>query len=190
MTFDISAAIGFTWEALGIVWLVGLGFTKPTVRSQSPGTRLFHLALAALGFSLLSDHWFKQGWLGMRFVPGTFAVAFTGLALTVPGCVFAVWARVSLGTNWSGRATVKAGHELVTSGPYALARHPIYTGLIVAVAGTALAGGRWHGLVGVIVILLALMVKMSQEEQLMMQTFPAAYPAYRRRVRALLPGVF
>jgi len=77
----------------------------------------------------------------------------------------------------------------VTGGPYSLTRHPIYTGLMVAIVGTAVVVGEVRCLIGVFVILLALMIKMSQEEQLMMQTFPEAYPPYRRRVKALIPGV-
>jgi len=188
-SLNVEDAIGYTWEAVGLVWLVGLVFTKRAVRSQSNGTRLFHLALAALGFSLLSQRGFRDGWLGMRFVPRLELLAITGLGLTIAGCLFAIWARVTLGSNWSGRAEVKEGHALVTSGPYAIARHPIYTGFLLAAAGTALANGEWHGVLALVVILLALMVKMSQEERLMMQTFPTAYPAYRQRVKALVPGI-
>lgn len=186
---NVNAAIQYTWEAVGLVWLVGLAFTKQTVRAQKPGTRLFHLALIALGFTLLSDRWLTQGWLGMRFIPSIHSIAVTGLALTIGGCAFAIWARLTLGSNWSGRATVKADHELITTGPYAIARHPIYTGLLVGAVGTALADGEWHGALAVLLILLALMVKMSQEERLMMQTFPAAYSAYRQQVKALIPGI-
>jgi protein-S-isoprenylcysteine O-methyltransferase Ste14 len=186
---NIVRAVEYTWEAVGLVWLVGLAFTKRTVRSQSMGTRLFHLALAALGFALLSDR-LTQGWLGARVLPEVRLLAVGGLVLTVAGCGFAIWARLTLGSNWSGRATVKAGHELVTRGPYAVARHPIYTGLLLAVVGTELAQGEWHGMLALVLIVLALMVKMSQEERLMMQTFPVAYPAYRQRVKALIPGIF
>ncbi|MDE3148737.1 MAG: isoprenylcysteine carboxylmethyltransferase family protein [Acidobacteriota bacterium] len=159
------------------------------MRSQSEGTRIFHLALAFLGFALLGSHWFESGWLGTHFVPAARGVQLAGLALTLAGCLFAGWARIVLGGNWSGRVTVKAGHELVVTGPYALARHPIYTGIAVASAGTALAVGEWRCLVGIVVILLALLVKMSQEERLMAQAFPEAYPLYCRRVKALIPGL-
>jgi protein-S-isoprenylcysteine O-methyltransferase Ste14 len=190
MQIAVDSAITYSWGAVGLVWLVGLAFTKRTVRAAPIGTRLFHLALAALGFVLLSPHWITTGGLARRFVPQADAFAAAGLALTVAGCAFAIWARMTLGANWSGRATVKANHELVTRGPYALARHPIYSGLLLALAGTALAIGLWRGLVGFMVILLLLMVKMSQEERLMIEAFPLEYPAYRQRVRALIPGVF
>jgi protein-S-isoprenylcysteine O-methyltransferase Ste14 len=111
------------------------------------------------------------------------------VGLTIAGCLFAIWARITLGANWSGRATVKAGHELITAGPYALARHPIYTGLLTACIGTAIGYGERRCLVGLLLIVLGFVIKMGQEERLMLETFPDAYAAYRRRVKALVPGV-
>lgn len=190
MTLNVQAAIAYAWESLGLVWLVGLAFTKRTVRSQPNGARIFHLVVALLGFFLIGSDFFNAGWLGLRFLPADQRLQLTGLAITIAGCLFAIWARITLGSNWSGRATVKAGHELIVTGPYALARHPIYTGLLVAALGTGLATGKMRCIVGFMLIILALFIKMSQEERLMMQTFPDAYSAYRRRVKALIPRVF
>jgi len=189
MTINAQAAIGYTWEALGLVWLVGLAFNKRTVRSQPTGARFFHLGLAMLGFFLLGSGFFDAGWLGERFLPADSSVQLAGLSLTIAGCLFAIWARITLGANWSSRATVKAGHELIVIGPYALARHPIYTGLLAAAVGTGMTVGKMRCLLGFVLILLAFAIKMSQEERLMVQTFPEAYTAYRRRVKALIPGV-
>jgi protein-S-isoprenylcysteine O-methyltransferase Ste14 len=189
MTIDMHAAIGWTWAALALVWAVGLLFTRKTVRSQPSGARLFHMALVLLGFTLLMSEWFRAGWLGERFVAASQATAVLGLGLTMAGCLFAIWARIRLGANWSGRATVKAGHELITTGPYALARHPIYTGLLTACIGTAIGYGERRCLMGLVLIVLGLAIKMGQEERLMLETFPEAYVAYRRRVKALVPGV-
>jgi len=186
---NVSSAIGYAWEALGLIWLGGLAFTKRTVRRQPGGPRLFHLALALTGFTLLGSHWFEYGWFALRFLRFSRNLELAGLVLTVAGCLFAIWARLTLGSNWSGQATVKASHELVVTGPYAFARHPIYTGLLTAAAGTALAIGEMRCLCGLALITLALIIKMSQEERLMMQTFPVAYPAYRQRVKALIPGL-
>jgi protein-S-isoprenylcysteine O-methyltransferase Ste14 len=179
MALGIDSLIKFAWLVLGAVWLIGLAFTKRTERSQP------------VGFGLLAGRWFRQGWLAEPFMPqvDTAAVRIAGLALTIAGCLFAIWARVTLGGNWSGSVAVKAGHELVVHGPYALARHPIYTGLLFGALGTALAGGEWQCIVGAAVIFLALVVKISQEERLMMETFPDEYPQYRQRVKALIPGV-
>ena len=190
MNHSIDTGIGIAWASVALVWLAGLTFTKRTMRSQSAGTRLFHLALGALGFALLRPDWITSGWMATRFAPPDGMVAMLGLGLTVAGCAFAIWARVKLGANWSARATVKRDHELVTSGPYALARHPIYTGLLTAILGTALAYGAWRGILALGVLFLAMLIKISQEERLMVQTFPAQYRAYRQRVKALVPGVF
>jgi protein-S-isoprenylcysteine O-methyltransferase Ste14 len=183
------SAIGYPWGVLGLIWLVGLAFTKRTVRRQPTGPRLFHLVLASAGFCLLGSNWFAGGWLATRFLPTSSELELAGLAVTIGGCAFAIWARLTLGRNWSSEATVKAGHELVTTGPYAFARHPIYTGLVAAAVGTAIAIGEVRSILGLVLIVLAFMVKMSQEENLMMQTFPEAYPLYRQRVKALIPGL-
>ena len=190
MTLNVQAVVGYTWIALGLVWLVGLAFTKRTVRSQAVGSRLFHGVLVVAGFTLLCGNQLRAGWLGARFLPPSHAADVTGVALTALGCLFAIWARIQLGANWSGRATVKAGHELVVTGPYAVARHPIYSGLLLAGVGTAIAFGEARCLLGLLLIFLGFTVKMSQEERLMRETFPDAYPAYRQRVKALIPGVF
>lgn len=194
MTLNVMSIISTTWCALGILWLAGALFAKPVQQSQPPGSRLFYLALGGLGIAMLASRWFDRGWMGYRFVPGSesvlAAVQVAGLALTIAGCLFAVWARITLGGNWSGAATVKAGHELIVKGPYALTRHPIYTGLLVAVLGSAMAVAEWRALLGLITIFVAFAIKMSQEERLMLQTFPQAYPLYRSQVKALIPGLF
>lgn len=189
MNINIEAAIGYCWVSVAMVWLIGLASTKRAVRRQKMAARLFYIALLLLGFFLIGNSHFDIGWLGRRLIPGSEPTAMFGLALTAAGCLFAIWARITLGSNWSGRPTVKEGHELVVRGPYALARHPIYTGLLLAAVGTALGTDRTRCVLGLVLIAIGFMIKMSQEERLMMQTFPEAYPAYRARVKALIPGV-
>jgi len=84
---------------------------------------------------------------------------------------------------------VKEGHELIVKGPYRFVRHPIYTGMVAACIGTAFAIGEWRCILGLVVILLGLAITIAQEERLMMATFPQAYLQYRRRVKALIPGL-
>jgi protein-S-isoprenylcysteine O-methyltransferase Ste14 len=181
--------LAYPWLALGLVWLTAAAGKKAVLQRQPVSRRLVHFALATLAFALLVYPWFQRGWLGMRFAPHTQGVYFTGFAISIAGALFAIWARLKLGGNWSGRPSLMAGHELITSGPYALARHPIYTGLVLAFAGTVLALGEWRGVLGVFLVLLAFLIKIRDEEQLMLQAFPDAYPQYRRRVKALIPGV-
>jgi protein-S-isoprenylcysteine O-methyltransferase Ste14 len=185
----IPFLISCTWGMLGVVWLAGLAFTKRTVVSQPTGSRLFHMALILLGFTLLGSTRFSAGWLGESFLSPGQGLQIAGLVLTMGGCLFAIWARITLGNNWSGRATVKAGHELIVSGPYSLARHPIYTGLLLASIGTALATAEWRCILGLALIVSGFAAKIGQEEKLMLQTFPEAYTRYRRRVKALIPGL-
>ncbi len=181
--------LAYPWLALGLLWLTAAASKKAVVQRQATNRRLLHHLLATFAFVLLVYPWFHRGWLGMRFVPASPAVYFTGFGISVAGALFAIWARLTLGRNWSGRPSLMAGHELVTSGPYALARHPIYTGLVLAFAGTVLAIGEWRGVLGVLIVLLAFLIKIHDEEQLMLQAFPETYPQYRRRVKALIPGV-
>ncbi len=102
------------------------------------------------------------------------------------GLAIAVWARIALGRNWSGEITLKEDHELVTSGPYAAIRHPIYTALILLFLGLALyiaSAGAWIGLA---LVILSCWIKLRQEEALMLRQFPDSYPAYMARTRRLV----
>jgi len=93
------------------------------------------------------------------------------------------------GRNWSSVPKVKEQHELVVEGPYRIVRHPIYAGLILAVAGTGLALEKGIWLFMLVLIFASYRLKIRVEERLMMETFPVEYPEYRRRVKALIPGI-
>jgi protein-S-isoprenylcysteine O-methyltransferase Ste14 len=185
----IRAGFACTWGTLIVVWITGLFFSKPTARRASYSSRLVLFAPLIAFYLLVVFHVIPLDWLLLRFWPLTPAVQAAGLALTILGCGFAIWARVTLGSNWSGLPNVKREHELIVKGPYKLVRHPIYSGLLLALAGTAIAADRSAWVLSLVLFAASYAVKMRQEEQLMMQTFPQDYPAYRRRVKALIPGV-
>ena len=109
---------------------------------------------------------------------------------TAAGLLFTVWARIHIGRNWSGTVTIKEGHELITSGPYAIVRHPIYAGLLLAFVGSGLARGEWRGVLAVVIAFLALWRKLRLEERWMREQFGPAYQAYSQRVAALIPFLF
>ena len=111
------------------------------------------------------------------------------MALTAARLLFAVWARQYLGSNWSGTVSIKKDHQLITNGPYALVRHPIYTGVLLALVGSGMAIGEWRAVLGLALASLALWRKLRLEERLMHQQFGAAYQAYCWRVPALIPFV-
>jgi protein-S-isoprenylcysteine O-methyltransferase Ste14 len=116
-------------------------------------------------------------------------VAFLGGVVAVMGVVFAVWARVTIGRNWSGSVTLKEDHELQTKGPYALARHPIYTGLYAMCLGTALTFGEVVNVLIFVVAVLTFTLKIRSEEALMCEAFPNEYPQYRQRVKSVVPFI-
>ena len=113
-----------------------------------------------------------------------------GTALVVLGLVIAILARRTLAGNWSSTIELKVDHELVTTGPYRLVRHPIYTGILTMALGLALSSGTVGALVFLLLILSYLVFKLRREEALMAEHFPEQYPEYRRATKALLPFVW
>lgn len=185
----IGMAMGSVWGVTALIWIAGAFRNKRTARRASLRSRLVLLTPIAVGYTLVASHTVRAGWLDLRLWPSSLVVEAAGLVLTLLGCGLAIWARVTLGANWSARPSVKEGHELVVRGPYRLVRHPIYSGLLLALAGSVMAVDRNGCVLGWLLVLITYAVKMRQEERLMMQTFPGDYPAYRRRVKALVPGL-
>jgi protein-S-isoprenylcysteine O-methyltransferase Ste14 len=125
--------------------------------------------------------------LSLRLWPRSLIVYWIGLAVLVAGLGFAVWARVHLGRNWSGAVTIKEDHELIRTGPYTYVRHPIYTGILTGVIGTAICSGTLRATLGFLIIAIALVRKLRAEEVFMRETFPGQYEKYREEVPALVP---
>ena len=130
---------------------------------------------------------------GLIFSRGIFpqstVLDWAAAALSVIGVGFAIWARGHLGRNWSSRPAVKENHELVTTGPYAYVRHPIYTGLILMAFSTALMGSIW-GIGVFIVASLVFILRIGREEKIMLELFPNEYPEYQKRTKRLVPFVW
>jgi len=177
------------WIAVGIVWLISALASKPVARSQPVGSRVAHFAIMAAAFALLFHPKLAIGPLAWRFLPESPAIAWAGLALTFAGCLFAVWARLLLGGNWSASVTVKQNHTLIRKGPYTIVRHPIYSGFLLGLLGTALALGEVRGIAGLILAFVGWRMKSRVEEAYMIEQFGAAYVAYEREVKALIPFV-
>ncbi len=112
----------------------------------------------------------------------------TGLGLCLAGFLFAIWARLHLGRNWGVPMSLREQHELVTGGPYARVRHPIYSGLMLAGLGTVLAlGMQW--LPAMVLVGVFFVVSARTEEKMLSEQFPGAYPTYRQRTKMLIPFV-
>jgi protein-S-isoprenylcysteine O-methyltransferase Ste14 len=175
------------WYAFLIVWLVASFWVKASKVAEPIEQRFVHGVLFTAGFYLLFARSFHYGPLNARFVPELHWLQMTAIGLTCAGVALAVWARAILGRNWSARVTRKEGHELIRSGPYAYVRHPIYSGLLLAAAGTALFVGEWKGVSALVLILVAERFKAQREEQFMLAEFGEGYEQYRRETGFLIP---
>jgi len=181
--------LSLIWGFWFVGWMVAGLFSARTIRRERTGSRLLVLAMLIVGFGLMINPRFAAGEFAKPVFYST-ALFDAGLAITILGLAFTVWARVHLGRLWSGAVTLKEGHQLIRSGPYGIVRHPIYTGLVVASAGTALARGTIGAIVGLVLIIGVCLIKIRVEERLMTEQFPDAYRDYRREVRTLIPFVW
>ncbi len=173
----MRTAVFIAWAVFGLYWFIAAFGASPGSRNR----RAFPPGLIIV-VALLLARVFRTNALAVH----SRAVQAIGLVLVLAGLSFAVWARIYLGRNWGMPMTRKEDPELVTSGPYRFVRHPIYSGLLLAAAGTALATNLlW--LIGLIVMAGYFLYSARIEEELMTASFPAVYPGYRARTKMLVP---
>lgn len=178
------------------MWLCYLAYwravsmdVKASVRSESVSSRMTRLVSIVTAIALL---WLPQvplSFLNERYLPAGIACFWSGSTVTAGGLLFSIWARNYLGKNWSQEVSIKKDHELVSGGPYALVRHPIYTGLLTAFVGSAIALGEWRGVVAAALVFGVLWHKLKLEEKWLREEFGESYESYCRRVAALVPFV-
>lgn len=180
-----TSALWFAWLA---GWILAARSTATTVVRQPLADRLTHSVLmwggAALLFFVPSR---RSGILEHSILPARPWLAWIGVVLVVVGLGFSVWARVHLGRLWSGAVTLKTDHTLIRTGPYRWTRHPIYTGLLLALLGTTLVRGTLGALAGFLLLVLGVLLKIRQEEVLLMEHFGDEYRIYRRDVPKVIP---
>ena len=179
--------IGLLWMTFLVVWVVGLLRTKPTQERQRLSQRLLYSIPVALGTLLIGSTRIRLGWWTTRVLPGGEPIHTIAILITAAGIALAIWARFYLGQNWSGTVTIKVGHTLTRTGPYRWVRHPIYSRILLAMIGTALAHGRPVGVIAVILFWLGFAFKLRLEEQFMRKTFGSEYDEYARTTGALVP---
>jgi protein-S-isoprenylcysteine O-methyltransferase Ste14 len=183
------------WVAFILCWLVLAQFNKKASRSV-PGRRAWAIRLVIIVTAVAIMLSRRRGAAGLlasigrslSLHPGI-AVQWVGVGLCLAGIGFAFWARLHIGRNWGVPMSLRQSHELVTSGPYAYVRHPIYSGIVLGMIGSILAIGLvWLPLFALTVVYFV--VSARTEEQTMLAQFPDAYPAYRCRTKMLIPFVF
>jgi protein-S-isoprenylcysteine O-methyltransferase Ste14 len=180
----ICGCIWATWLAIWIAWAFQ---SKKTQQRESLGSRLAYILPAWAAGYLVFNARRMPGWWHSQIVPYRPWIGVAGVAITALGFAFTIWARAILGGNWSSSVTIKVAHELIRTGPYRWVRHPIYTGMIVATAGTVLAGDQVRGIAAVVLLWLSFTIKRLKEEQFMRQTFGPQYAEYSRTTGAIFP---
>ncbi len=181
--------ISALWLAWAIYWIVAAASAKQTRRDESVNARLSHLLPLIAGGILIGKPDLLGEAMARHIVAATLTVQVLTIAMVAAGLGFAALARVWLGHNWSAMVTLKQDHELIRSGPYAYVRHPFYTGLLLALLGTALAFGTGSALAGFALMTFAFVRKLTIEERFMADAFGDDYARYRAEVKALVPFV-
>jgi protein-S-isoprenylcysteine O-methyltransferase Ste14 len=177
----------FCWLVLGAYWIVSALRQKTEKRTEPWMERMGHMLPLAAVFLLFDSRAAHHGWLGARFVPFSAAVGIAGLGLTVAGVALAIWARRHIGQNWSAVVSIRADHELIGTGPYRTMRHPIYTGGLLALGGTALLVGELRVLVALVIAWTALYLKARKEEEWLAREFGEKFAVHAQNTGMFLP---
>jgi protein-S-isoprenylcysteine O-methyltransferase Ste14 len=192
--FQMSTATLFPfaigcWMVFFLYWAISALSSKVAKKSESVLARFQRMVPLVVAYSLLFYQVTRVGWLGKRFVADTSAAAVIGVTLTTAGVAFAIWARWHLGANWSAIVSIREQHELIRTGPYRRVRHPIYTGMLLAMAGTALVLGELRGLLAFAITLFAFYWKARKEEAWLTREFGESFEAHAKQTGMFLPKI-
>ncbi|HVP96378.1 isoprenylcysteine carboxylmethyltransferase family protein [Methanoregula sp.] len=185
--FDLLFAL--VWIVFYAYWLISAWQTRsPVKRTQSRLSFLMYGVIWVV-IGLLFVSWISPELVAARLVPAGLIFTLAGLLITVAGLAFAVWARVHLGSNWSARPTIRTEHTLTRTGPYRYVRHPIYSGILLGLLGTAIGIGYFIIFACVLILLAGFVIKFRMEEKYLEEEFGEEYARYRQEVKALIPYV-
>ena len=175
------------WLVFWAYWLISARKVKAIAERGSFRSALaYRLPLIVGGILIGTFGWHYP--MSLHVTPESEATWWAGAFVCVAGLGIAIWARWTLGGNWSGNVTFKQDHQLVKTGPYRFARHPIYTGILIMCSAQGIQFGRLHFWIGWLIIFVGLWIKLKQEEVVMLRHFPE-YSEYRKQVKAIVPFV-
>lgn len=189
MAFTADHVVAVPWLVLAAFWAINAFHTNQSIRSEPTLSRLYHVLWMTGVFALLFRRDLRIGQLGAHVLPDSTQLSYAGLALTGLGVAFAIWARSTLGKNWSANVTVKQDHSLVYGGPYRFVRHPIYAGILLAMLGTAIVYQEAGCFLAVVLAFVGWWQKTRREEAFMTQQFGEQYRCYQKNVKRLIPFV-
>jgi protein-S-isoprenylcysteine O-methyltransferase Ste14 len=187
---NLLAVVGLAacWGAVALAWLTGAIYYEPHAPAERTRKRyaspLWISTAIVVAVSVAVP---RSDWRPLTFYAPP--VRILGLVILLAATALTVWARLALGAMWTAAPVVKQEHELRTRGPYAITRHPIYTGLLGMMLGSLLLTGAGRWIVAFPVYFVLLQFKIRTEERLMLAEFPGDYSRYRQRVPQLVPGL-
>lgn len=186
--FENAHATGNHGSGLDRLYWFWAARNQERVQQREPVLpRLFHIIYMVCGFVLLYSKDPRLAAFNRRFLHDRPWIEMLGAVLTVAGVAFAIWARRHIGRNWSAQVTIRKEHDLIRTGPYARIRHPIYTGLLLAVVGTAIVIGEYRALLALALIFIGFTFKAKREELLLTKEFGPAFDEHRRKTGFFLP---
>jgi protein-S-isoprenylcysteine O-methyltransferase Ste14 len=177
----------YCWLIFLAYWLFAALRGKAAKRKEPVFERLRQLLAMSIAYVLMFAGFAHYRWLGARFLPDRPAMDVAGVLMTAAGVAFAIWARWHLGENWSAVVSIRADHQLIRTGPYRFIRHPIYTGMLLALAGTALVLGEVRGLISFAISLIAFYAKARKEESFLAHEFGPRFQEHAKHTGMFLP---
>jgi protein-S-isoprenylcysteine O-methyltransferase Ste14 len=178
------------WLAIAFYWFISSFSVKRSLKKQAGWQRGAYILCMYLAFSLLFQDYWNFSILSRPLLPQNGYWKMAGLIICTAGLIFALSARIYLGSNWSGRITIKENHELIQTGPYGITRNPIYTGFLTAFLGTSMSLGLVKGYLGILLFVACLLLKISKEEEFMQEVFGEKFKNYQANVKRLIPLLY
>ena len=175
------------WWILALVWIAMAFASKRVKRRETPFERVLHLAPLFIAFWFLFGRIQPFPWLFLPLLPSQPALWWLGVIITALGMAISIWARLSLGANWSGMVTLKDDHELIRKGLYRRIRHPIYTGILIGVIGTGLIHSQFRGLLCFLILYITFYFKAKREESFLHQEFGPSFIEHQRHTGMFWP---
>jgi protein-S-isoprenylcysteine O-methyltransferase Ste14 len=189
MLSDPTRIVRLLWMMIFTVWMAAAYSSNEPIHGKADWRSRIAVCVVGIAWVLLLARRFA-GPFSWHVTPPVRLLVVTGFALTLIGLSFALWARYYLGRSWDAFISLKKDHKLVRTGPYAIVRHPIYSGFMVAATGTAFVIGELRCFIAAALVIAAWSYKSGLEELFLLHHFGSEYQEYRHKVKRLLPYVW
>ena len=189
MLADPNRIITLLWMIVFTIWMAAAYSSNEPIHGKSDWRSRIAVWLVGIAWLLLLSRRLGGPFAWHVIAPAELLVV-TGFGVTLIGLAFALWARYYLGRNWDAFISLKKEHKLVQTGPYAIVRHPIYSGFMLAATGTAFVVGQLRCFIAAALVIGAWSYKSGLEEVFLVDHFGAEYQKYRDKVKRLIPYVW